>query len=511
MSKIRIRARFTYTTTTAYDTVVDYTDDENSSAKYKKQTEYKIVDAPVTFTKSMGQWFWGSKTTQSFSSIKIFGATWARTDKHIDTPPKIDIYVVVDGVETKVYEGVAHSIQDLGEDIYEFKLQDLREQFNRPAIKYEWTGINPVDTYPVPIFAGYGVWGVEPVMYDYATQKLVFSEFTALYGTAFYFAVQGTDGELLDNGDPLVYTTDYTLASPSSGSTYLLVADLVSSSFGIITGGGRNTSVTYRGLVKAVESVLWRVYDDPADIPTVTNNAGTWLATNYNNDCDEIGIYADSDETGQDLLTRFAESINGFWYVNGAGDVIFDTLRLPENETAVHTFDQSNILSKTITTDVDVAKNATFKVGSRRNYRPLKYSECAMSLTEDEKQLQINDYRYVSTYADVVTLATAEALPYKSNNELTTATSVFYRKDMKDYFRSDIQTKDGATRLLWHLTDLLFEQVRRFYKLEVSVAFTDLELGMVVALDYNGYNLNLIITNISANIREGTTKLELWG
>jgi hypothetical protein len=511
LSTIRVKAVIQYSVSTAYDTTTTFTDSSSITG------ERKIIDAPILFTKKAGMWFHGSKTSQSYSSIKIADQSWATNDLQVETPPLITLYVVKDGVETQVYKGSAYLSKYNGDNIYEFILQDTREKFNQPLISRTLLGINPATEELLQMAVGKECFSTPTYLYDFATQK--YSSNVYSFGD-YPLATFQSLSVVYDSGKPLVATTDYTTGSWGSVSfpySLTIGADMTGTPAGTVTCDTAQLTSSQWVFTAMVQQGLWQFYAPLVSggsfpTPVVNNKALAWLTAKYNNPMTGLGFYLYDTKTAQRFLDDVADNINGFWFIDGAGLVTYDTLRTPETETPVHTFDKSNITSKVIKVEMDLAKDAKFKIGSQRNYRVLKDTEIVASVTGIARYKLTQPCREVSDFADVTALGIVDTLPTPSNDsELTTTTSTYYRKDKKDYFVSNWSDKTDGTRMLWHLCDLFFEKVRRWYSLDVAIQFSDIELGDVVKIDYDGISKNVVILEFSGDITENAIKVRAWG
>lgn len=500
--KIRIKAIFQYSVSTAYDTTTTFTDDETIVG------EHKIVDAPVTFSRKVGVWFWGNKTSSSFSSISLYGQeSWADNDLQVENTPIVQVYVIINGVDNKVYDGRCHNIKYKGNGIHEFFLQDLREQFNKPVLNSNGVATNPVKDFVYPFACGSTINQVEPILNDFATDKYIIAENKPSGSMVINVSKAST------NGDPLVVTTDYTVsdvtATTPSGTARGI--DLTSPTGGTILT--TDLSFTYSsGTYSNFEYVAWafmNVYfgQVDADTPDVTDLSEPYISTKYGTDFSGVSIYVnDKSTTMRDVLDRMSNCANGFWYVDETAGVVFDTLRIPELETATIEFNESNIIGGKVTSEIDLAKNATFNLACGRNYRPLKDTELASSLTESQKLLYSDEYRYIMDVDDALALS-GGSYP----TILTKSDSTYQKKDKKDYFATDWQDTEACANQVIHLNDLLTTKTRRFYNYSAGMNYSSLKIGAVVKLNIDTINKNVIIIEISGDIRESEIKIKAWG
>ena len=384
-----VKVTIDYSDTSKYDSQIFVSDDGSYGVPV-------LLDSPIVFRKEVGCWFWGNKTVQNYSSIKVLGQIWALNDLQQKYPPKIKIEIVGQGI---IYDGKSNKIKYLGDDVFEFVLSDERDDLKKPLIQSRFDTINPINTNIIaPLSVGRRNYQVECILYDKAINKYV-------------VCMNKIDGvtdvlieELRDNGD-LFLNTDYSTAYEVIDGTEYLTVTLNSPAAGVVTANVRDT-----GAAVAPDVAATRIASEFGYTKPIVYNATTYIQARFGNNSRGTSLYVNSAKLLSETFDMIADSINGFWYYeHRLGQIVFDCLKEPEhlpvttfgaNNTEL-VFDETNLLSK-ISVESDLAEKLTLKIATGKNYRPLRDSELAASLTEQEKADFRREFRFLATYEDTL-------------------------------------------------------------------------------------------------------------
>lgn len=497
MATIDIRVNIRYTSGAkgaGYDEEIDLTSDGRNG------TLPRLVDSPITYKFDSAFRPWSrSKSAASFGSVKVYGQEWLEDVNQLtEYPPKIRIYVSLNGAtEELVYDGKSYQSKRLGDNVREIVLAPFTEILNESIIDVMVTGVNPSEEIIPPHCIGRQVYQMEPVMYDYSTNKYLVC--TKENNSTYYGALA-----VYDNGDPLSSGTDYTASTDTiDGNDYYMIT-LTSPAVGKIVVDMTFDDSTTKQIVDSAG--LMMDYKG-VDNDSITDNATAYYSGKYGQNIAQHGWIDYGNNTIRSVMDIMANSVCSCWHSTNGLDYYLDPLKVPEDETATLIINGDDLRGK-ITSDIDTAPNLSLRIGSRVNHYPYREGEVASGASAYYKNLVSKDARVNVSLENAVS---AHSCP-TDNFETTGATH--YSKQFKTKFLSSFTAANNnkPKAQVAHLANLYGDKTRRFYTCTVTMNFLEVTLGEIAELNGDGISgKNVQVVGISGDLRANEIKLILWG
>ena len=467
----------------------------------------------IAFSRRATTVFWGGgRAAQGMGAIELIN-----TDGALDgllsmrwRRAVVTVYLGYDGDAvaslTRAARGVIERVESVGEQALRIVVADAASELDVPFVTATYTSGELAGTL-IPCVLGYCVaipalhTGAPTLTYSihdggtWLFDALVFRH--AVYDSGAQLT-PGTQWTALDSGDE----HGFTLLQSTAGA---ITADA--------TGPSSNGNVfSARTLYFIVEYALCtrlgldssRV--DFAGITTLQTELGTtWF-----------GRWVSGSPTYAELLTELADSFGGWWYIDTAGQVHFDRLRMPSGSPVLE-LDESN-LSGDIQIEFDTAPGLSDAVLGIRNWYVFDASGLAGSVRDtatgvsSRKQFR-SRAQFAVDDAYSSRRSAAPAVRRTLANDARQTTTAEPESGMPTALMASGHVSAEATRRA-----ALYACPRWWYRaravLDASDAVT-LERGSVVRLTAPRHSLDtgrlLVVVGVDGRVGDGIVDLVLWG